>query len=126
VSTHPRTARDRTGLLAQGLRLEYLTVSWNVVEGMVAVAALAVSTSVLIDRRLSDGDLRTELSQGALRAALANGIAHPKFSRFRGSDEAPVTVEGWERLARVLAIADRPVKKRRSTRATPSMDSQPK
>ena len=69
-------------------------------------SALQVATAVLIDRRLSDVELRTELSQGALRAALASGIDHPKFSRFRGTEEAPVTVEGWQRLERILAIAD--------------------
>lgn len=89
-------------------------------------SAFGVSPSVLIDRRLSDAELRTELSQGALRAALAAGIAHPKFSRFRGTDEAPVTIEGWERLARVLEIADRPLKARTSTRATRAQDSQRK
>jgi transcriptional regulator with XRE-family HTH domain len=87
-------------------------------------SAFEVSSSVLIDRRLSDAELRTELSQGALRAALAAGIAHPKFYRFRGTDEAPVTVEGWERLARVLEIADRPPESRRSARATRPKDSQ--
>jgi transcriptional regulator with XRE-family HTH domain len=80
-------------------------------------AALGVSSAVLIDQRLSDAQLRIELSQGALREALAAGIAHPKFSRFRGTDAAPVTVEGWEALVRILEIADRP-KTRRSTRAT--------
>jgi transcriptional regulator with XRE-family HTH domain len=79
-------------------------------------AALGVSSAVLIDQRLSDAELRIELSQGALREALAAGIAHPKFSRFRGTDLAPVTVEGWERLARVLEIADGPAKARGSTR----------
>ncbi len=87
-------------------------------------SAFGVSPSVLIDRRLSDDELRTELSQGALRAALAAGIAHPRFSRFRGTAEAPVTIEGWDWLARVLAIADPPKRARGSTRATRSKDSQ--
>lgn len=73
-------------------------------------SALQVATAVLIDRRLSDVELRTELSQGALRAALAAGIDHPKFTRFRDTDLAPVTVEGWQRLARVLEVADDPPK----------------
>lgn len=88
-------------------------------------SAFAVSPSVLIDRRLSDRELRTELSQGALRAALAAGISHPKFSRFRGTAEAPVSVEGWEGLARILEIADAPLKTRGSARAPRPKDSQP-
>jgi transcriptional regulator with XRE-family HTH domain len=88
--------------------------------------ALQVSTAVLIDRRLSDVELRIELSQGALRAALASGIDHPKFSRFRGTEEAPVTVEGWQRLARVLEIADDPPKARSRTRTIRSRDAQPR
>lgn len=89
-------------------------------------SAFGVSPSVLIDRRLSEAELRTELSQGALRSALAAGISHPKFSRFRGTDEAPVTIEGWETLARVLEIADRPLKATRLTRATRVEDSRRK
>jgi transcriptional regulator with XRE-family HTH domain len=37
-------------------------------------SAFLVAPSVLIDLRLSDSELRTERSQGALRAALADGI----------------------------------------------------
>lgn len=96
--------------------------SLDALEGL--ASAFAVSAAVLIDQRLSDAELRTELSQGALRAALAAGIAHRRFSRFRATDEAPVSVEGWERLARVLEIADRPPKRRSSTRATRARDSQ--
>jgi transcriptional regulator with XRE-family HTH domain len=87
-------------------------------------SAFVVSPAVLIDRRLSDVELRTELSQGALRAALADGISHAKFSRFRGTDEAPVTVEGWARLARILEIADHPTNPARSPRASRSKNSQ--
>jgi len=82
-------------------------------------SALEVSSSVLIDRRLSDAELRTELSQGALRAALAAGISHPKFPRFVGTDEAPVTVDGWRQLARILEIADRPASTRASLSTRP-------
>lgn len=87
-------------------------------------SAFLVSPSVLIDRRLSDSELRTELSQGALRAALADGISHAKFSRFRGTDEAPVTVEGWAGLARILEIADRPPNAPRSARASRPKNSE--
>ena len=46
VSTAP--APGRRALLAHALRLEYLTVGWNVVEGVVAVAAALASGSVAL------------------------------------------------------------------------------
>lgn len=70
-------------------------------------AAFGLSSAVVIDRRLSDLELRTELSRAALRSAVKAGVvSHPKLGRFVGTDEAPVTVEGWARLARILKIAD--------------------
>ncbi len=39
---------DRTRLLARGLRLEYLTVGWNVVEGLVAITAALAAGSVAL------------------------------------------------------------------------------
>ena len=39
---------DRPRLLARGLRLEYFTVGWNVVEGVVAVAAAVAAGSVAL------------------------------------------------------------------------------
>ena len=43
------TAATRAALLTRGLRLEYLTVGWNVVEGLVAVGAgLAAGSIALI------------------------------------------------------------------------------
>lgn len=42
------TAAARTDLLARGLRLEYLTVGWNVVEGLVAIAAGMAAGSVAL------------------------------------------------------------------------------
>lgn len=41
-------ARDRPGLLRRGLRLEYLTVGWNLVEGVIAVTAAVASGSVAL------------------------------------------------------------------------------
>jgi divalent metal cation (Fe/Co/Zn/Cd) transporter len=41
-------ANDRTALVRQALRLEYLTVGWNVVEGIVAVSAAALAGSVAL------------------------------------------------------------------------------
>jgi len=42
------TVATRGQLLTQGLRLEYLTVSWNVVEGLIAVAAALAAGSVAL------------------------------------------------------------------------------
>ena len=39
---------DRSRLLVRGLRLEYLTVGWNVVEGTVAIAAALAAGSVAL------------------------------------------------------------------------------
>ncbi|HEU4407711.1 MAG TPA: cation transporter [Polyangiaceae bacterium] len=39
---------ERAGLLARGLRLEYLTVGWNVIEGVVALGAAAAAGSVAL------------------------------------------------------------------------------
>jgi divalent metal cation (Fe/Co/Zn/Cd) transporter len=39
---------DRAALLRQGLRLEYLTVGWNVVEGVIAIAAAVAAGSVAL------------------------------------------------------------------------------
>lgn len=41
-------AGTRAQLLARGLRLEYLTVGWNIVEGLVAVAAALAAGSVAL------------------------------------------------------------------------------
>lgn len=42
------TPGDRTRLLRRALRLEYLTVGWNVVEGVIAVGAALVAGSVAL------------------------------------------------------------------------------
>ncbi len=42
------TVAIRAQLLSRGLRLEYLTVGWNVVEGLVAVAAALAAGSVAL------------------------------------------------------------------------------
>lgn len=85
--------------------------------------ALDIPTAMLIDRRASDEELRKELSQGALRKALAAGISHPKFPRFVGTELAPIDVDGWRQLAMVLEVADRPRTRRAGARA-PSDSSQ--
>jgi len=47
--TSPAVAADRPALLRHGLQLEYLTVGWNLVEGVVAVfAALAAGSVALL------------------------------------------------------------------------------
>jgi len=42
------TIGTRTQLLSRGLRLEYLTVGWNVVEGLIAVTAAVAAGSVVL------------------------------------------------------------------------------
>lgn len=41
-------AADRPALLRRGLRLEYLTVGWNLVEGVVAIAAALAAGSIAL------------------------------------------------------------------------------
>jgi divalent metal cation (Fe/Co/Zn/Cd) transporter len=41
-------ASDRPRLLRRALRLEYLTVGWNIIEGVIAIAAAAASGSVAL------------------------------------------------------------------------------
>jgi divalent metal cation (Fe/Co/Zn/Cd) transporter len=49
VSTAPTLpVADRPGLLRRALRLEYLTVGWNVIEGLIAVTAGLASGSVAL------------------------------------------------------------------------------
>ena len=48
MSAPARRHHDRSALIRRGLRLEYLTVGWNVVEGLVAVAAALVAGSVAL------------------------------------------------------------------------------
>jgi len=48
VSAASSASADRVSLLRRALRLEYLTVGWNVVEGVVAVAAAVNSGSVAL------------------------------------------------------------------------------
>lgn len=48
MSTATAAPIDRGGLLRRGLRLEYLTVGWNLVEGVIAVAAALASGSVAL------------------------------------------------------------------------------
>jgi divalent metal cation (Fe/Co/Zn/Cd) transporter len=43
-----QTPSQRSGLLRLGLRLEYLTVGWNVVEGIISVAAALAAGSVVL------------------------------------------------------------------------------
>jgi divalent metal cation (Fe/Co/Zn/Cd) transporter len=47
-SSGAHTSEDRSLLLRRGLRLEYLTVGWNLVEGTVAVGAALVAGSVAL------------------------------------------------------------------------------
>jgi divalent metal cation (Fe/Co/Zn/Cd) transporter len=48
VTTAARTTPDRPSLLRRGLRLEFLTVGWNIVEGLIAVGAGLSAGSVAL------------------------------------------------------------------------------
>ena len=43
-----RTTPDRANLLRRGLRLEYLTVGWNIIQGLIAIAAGLSAGSVAL------------------------------------------------------------------------------
>lgn len=46
--THERVESGRTGLLRRALQLEWVTVGWNTVEGVIAVAAALAAGSVAL------------------------------------------------------------------------------
>ncbi len=48
MTTAVLTTGDRAGLLRRGLRLEYLTVGWNIVEGLIAIGAGLAAGSVAL------------------------------------------------------------------------------
>jgi divalent metal cation (Fe/Co/Zn/Cd) transporter len=80
------TADSRPRLLSHALRLEYLTVGWNVIEGVVAIAAAAASGSTAL---LGFGiDSAVETASGAIL-----------IWRLRAEDAAPDD-EAIERLDR--------------------------
>ena len=39
---------ERTGVVQRALRLEYLTVGWNIVEGVIAISAALAAGSVAL------------------------------------------------------------------------------
>ena len=90
---------------------------------------LGVGLDVLVDENLSDVELRTHLSRAALRRAALDGLdAHPRFAAFIGTPEAPVSVEEWRRLARILSIAAAPpaAGDRRARRRASNQEVQPR
>jgi divalent metal cation (Fe/Co/Zn/Cd) transporter len=85
---------DRPALLGRGLRLEYLTVGWNVVEGVVAIAAAIAAGSVAL---LGFGlDSFVETASGAI-------IVWRLLSEQRAADHE--RVEAIERRAQRLIAA---------------------
>lgn len=85
------TVSDRTALVRVGLRLEYLTVTWNVVEGIIAVAAAVAAGSVVL---LAFGiDSFVESSSGAI-------LIWRLLAERRGADHE--TIERREHRARKL------------------------
>lgn len=87
-------SRDRARLLIRGLRLEYLTVGWNVVEGIVAIAAALAAGSVAL---LGFGiDSFVETASGVI-------IIWRLVAEQRGAD--PERTEAVERRAQRLVAA---------------------
>lgn len=82
---------------------------------------LGGSIDALVDRQLSDLELHTHLSRAALRAAVRGGVREDsRFAAFIGTPEAPVSVAEWERLARILEVAEphgKPLRRRRRASA---------
>jgi divalent metal cation (Fe/Co/Zn/Cd) transporter len=92
LAESPSTARE--GQLARALRLEYLTVGWNLVEGAVAVAAASTEGSVVL---LGFGiDSFVESASGAVLVW--------RLRAERGSRD-PAHVERLDRRARKLVSA---------------------
>ena len=76
--------------------------------------AFGVNVLVLSSDQLSKAELRRELSRSALARAIARGLRRdPAFDAYLESEEAPVSVEEWERLGRFLRVADRARTRRR-------------
>lgn len=48
TKSHSNTTPDRSAILRRGLRLEYLSVGWNLVEGGIAIGAGLVAASVAL------------------------------------------------------------------------------
>lgn len=48
MTTSGASAADRVALLRRGIRLEFLTVAWNIVEGIVAIAAGMAAGSIAL------------------------------------------------------------------------------
>ncbi|MDE3095617.1 MAG: helix-turn-helix transcriptional regulator [Chloroflexota bacterium] len=69
--------------------------------------AFGVASAVLVDRRMRDQDLRSELSRAQLRLAIKTGVRdHRTFYKFIDTPLAPVSVEQWQRLRETLEIAE--------------------
>jgi divalent metal cation (Fe/Co/Zn/Cd) transporter len=92
MMTAAPTTRDRARLLRRGLRLEYLTVGWNIVEGLVAVGAGLAAGSVALIGFGIDSFIET-ISGGILIWRLRVEVAG-------GSDEE--RIEAVERRAERL------------------------
>jgi transcriptional regulator with XRE-family HTH domain len=69
-------------------------------------AAFGLPVAVLVDRRLTDEELRRDLSRAQLRLAIKAGVReHRAFYKFIDTELAPASVEEWQRLADTLEIA---------------------
>jgi len=123
--THERVESDRTGLLRRALRLEWLTVSWNAVEGVIAVAAALAAGSVALlgfgidsfvetvsgavilwrigtERRATDA-ARTKRVEGIARRGVALSLWLLAF--YVAADATHALVNGERPSASVIGVA---------------------
>ena len=93
-SASERTLRD--GFLRRGLQLEYFTVSWNIVEGVVAITAAVVAGSVAL----------LGFGVDSLVESVSGGVLIWRLRAERNGDENDEAVERIERRAeRLVAVS---------------------
>ena len=84
------TAAPRGRLLVRGLRLEYLTVGWNIAEGLIAVRRRGWSPGASRTHRLRGGQLRRDhLGARLIWRLRARRSATPMRSGSRRSSSGP-------------------------------------
>lgn len=93
-SASDRTLRD--GFLRHGLQLEYLTVCWNIVEGVAAITAAVVAGSVAL----------LGFGVDSLVESISGGVLIWRLRAERNGDENDESVERIERRAeRLVAVS---------------------
>ena len=68
------TVSSRSALLGQGLRLEYFTVGWNLVQGVVSIAAALAAGSVALSASGSTASLRAPPVRSSSGGGVLKGL----------------------------------------------------